>query len=205
MAIKSDYKINFLSNQNRGFGLIELIVSIGIMVFVMSIIMVKHSSFNGATLLRGQAYKVALAVRELQLLAISSTNVGVSHRNVYGLVIKFTGLGTTFGTFLDKNGNNYWDSATEDLEQQTLLDRRFEISRIKLMTGNVSADVSEFFVVFERPNFDARIFTGLNTEALSSVTGVEIDIRVKGTSGNGPGELRTIEITRTGQITVKNI
>ena len=38
---------------------------------------------------------------------------------------------------------------------------------------------------------------------LSDAASVEIDVRIKGTSGNSTSEVRTVEITRTGQISVQ--
>jgi hypothetical protein len=58
-------------------------------------------------------------------------------------------------------------------------------------------------IIFERPNFDAEFYSFLGTPAPSNVSAVEIDIRVKGTSGSGLGEVRTVEVSRTGQITVQ--
>ena len=58
-------------------------------------------------------------------------------------------------------------------------------------------------IVFKRPNFDAIFYESSGTQAPANVSAVLIDVRLKGTTGNGVGEVRTVEITRTGQITVQ--
>ncbi len=55
----------------RGFGLIELLVSISLMVLVLAIVLVQQTAFNGSVLLRSQAFEIALQIREVQLNAVS--------------------------------------------------------------------------------------------------------------------------------------
>jgi hypothetical protein len=54
---------------------------------------------------------------------------------------------------------------------------------------------TDLSIVFQRPNFDARFFDASNAEVFASM--VEIDVENPVT-----GEIRTIEITPTGQIAV---
>jgi type II secretory pathway pseudopilin PulG len=185
-----------------GFGLVELMVSISVMVLVTSVILVKHDSYNGATLLRSQAYAIALQLREVQLLSISATEAGSGFRNVYGLHFS-TSTTDTYFIFRDADvpNNYYFDAVSEKFGKQGTLDPSFEIDAIRLIgTGAIEDELS---ITFERPNFDAKFYTAPNTPALSSVSGVEIDVRTAGTTGTGNGKIRTIEITKTGQITVK--
>jgi type II secretory pathway pseudopilin PulG len=186
-------------NMIGGFGLLELMVSIGIVVLVMGIIVSKHSSYNSAVLLRSQAYSVALQAREIQLSAVSATELIGNYRNVLGLHFN-TATPAFYYNFRDNDSDNYFD-LNEVFGRRNNIDSRFEISAIRLSDGSTRPEIS---VIFERPNFDARFYTALGPVA-ASINTVEIDIRVKGTSGTGVGEVRTVEITRTGQITVKNI
>lgn len=196
----------FSSRQYQGgFGLIELMVSIGIMVMVLTVVMVRQSAFNGASLLRDQAYVVALEARNVQLQAVSAERSTVSFRNVYGLFFSTPTTRTSiYKLFRDTPGSiNYYFDSGEEQGKQGKLDGRFIIDEIRFIgpTNTIETDVS---ITFERPNFDAKIYTG-STAANPSVSGVEIDIRVKGTTGPGANKVRTLEITRTGQITVKTI
>ena len=182
-----------------GFGLMELMVSISIMIVITSVIMARHDSFNAASLLRGQAYAIALQAREVQLNAISATKEG-DFRNVFGLHFDTRNNPNGYAIFKDNNSNDYFDAA-EVYGKQGVVDRRFYIKAIRLMAGAaVSATPTNISVSFKRPNFDARIYTAAGTQAASSVSGVEVDIGVVGTA-----DVRTVEITKTGQISVKGL
>lgn len=186
---------------NAGFGLIELLVSISILVIVMSIVMFKHSSFNSAVLLRSQAYEVALHARNIQLNAVSALGEGADFRQIYGLY--FNENKSDYIVFKDEMPYNYfYDTGEQDYSERGILDRRFEIDEITLIENGTASKVSSIAVVFERPNFDARFFTGANSEVVAA-SAVEIQVRLIGTSGSGTGEVRTVEITKTGQISVK--
>lgn len=201
MANKTIYRTKYNLTQ-LGFGLVELMVSISVMVIVTSVILVKHDSYNGATLLRSQAYEIALQLREVQLLSISATEAGDGFRNVYGLHFS-TSTTDTYFIFRDADVPNdyYFDAGVEEFGKQGILDPSFVIDEIRLIgTGAVEDELS---ITFERPNFDAKFYTGPDTPAPAGVSGVEIDVRTAGTTGTGNGKIRTIEVTKTGQITVK--
>jgi len=189
----------------RGFGLVELMVSISIVVLVTSIILVRHTSYNGAVLLRSQAYEVALQAREIQLSAVSAILEAGGFRNVFGLHFD-TNTSDYYLNFKDNtsgSGGDFYYGSGEQIGKRNNIDKRFEIGEIRLMNGVTTvSSPTALSIVFERPNFDARFFTGANNEVTTAST-VEIDIRLKGASGTGSGEVRTVEISRTGQITVQ--
>jgi type II secretory pathway pseudopilin PulG len=196
--------------QFAGFGLIELMVSISIMLLVMSILMTRQDSFRGATLLRGEAYEVALKVREVQSLAVSAAFTGDGdYRGALGVYFNTSDITDgSYIVFKDIDSNSFYSSGLlpdpEEYDKPGILDERFEIAAIRLMNGTaVFSTPAAVSLLFERPNFDAKIYTGANTAAAASVSGVEIDVRVRGTAGSDVGEVRTVEITKTGQISVK--
>ena len=199
MVIKPTHIRSYKLSQ-LGFGLVELMVSISIMVLVTSVILVNNNSYNGATLLRNQAYEIALQLREVQLLAISATEAGSGFRNVYGVHFS-TSTNNTYFIFRDVNANYYFDAGSEKLGKQGILDPKFVIDAIRLIgTGAIEDELS---ITFKRPNFDANFYSESGAAVPASVSAVEIDVRTKGTTGTGNGKIRTVEITRTGQITVK--
>jgi type II secretory pathway pseudopilin PulG len=183
---------------NGGFGLIELLVSISIVVLVTSVIMSRQTSYNGAVLLRSQAYQVALEAREVQLSAVSAIGSASNFRNVFGLHFD-TANPNYYIVFRDADGDNYYDVG-EEVGKRSNIDPRFQISQIRRLVNGTPTTEPRLSVVFERPNFDARFFNFAG-EVTGSV--VEIDVRVKGTTGAGVGEVRTVEITKTGQIIVQ--
>jgi prepilin-type N-terminal cleavage/methylation domain-containing protein len=186
--------------KRSGFGLVELMVSISIMVVLMSVIFARHGSFNSAVLLRSETYKIALQAREVQLEAVSVEGDGAGNfRSVLGL--HFTSdsspagdpLNGYYNIFRDGDDDFYYDSG-EEYGLQGVLDSRFEVREIREAgTLNPYSDLS---VVFERPNFDAKFYSASGVEAV--VSGVEIDIARRGES-----HVRTLEITKTGQIAVQ--
>jgi type II secretory pathway pseudopilin PulG len=177
-----------------GFGLIELMVSISIMMLVSAVILARQSSFNGAVLLRSQVYDVALAVREVQLGAVSAESNGSGlFRSVDGVYFD-TANDNAYKVFKDANSNYFYD-ATEQFGKQGVIDNRFQIRAIR-----ANGSKTQLSVVFERPNFDARFF---DTNGEIATSSVEIDIARRGVAGTTNDVMRTLEITKTGQITVR--
>lgn len=185
-----------LKNSQSGFSLIELLVSISIMVIVMAIVFARQSSFNGAVLLRDEAYSLALQIREIQLNAVSVSGEAGVFRSVLGVYLDSAPAKNGFyNLFKDADSDGFYDTG-EEYGVQGILDRRFEIRNIR--AGG--ATTTEMSIIFVRPNFDARFF---DSSGEISVTSVEIDIARRGVAGFGNDVLRTVEITSTGQIAVK--
>lgn len=197
LAFHKDKTELTLSKKQRGFGLIELMISISIMAIVSAVILSRQSAFNSAVLLRNQAYEVALQTRQVQLSAVSAAGDSGDFRSVLGIYIDTTiGNNDRYYLFKDVDSDGFYD-AGEEYGTRGSLDSRFEFRNIRSgvdTPGQVS-------IVFVRPNFDARFFDAPSSE-LSSET-VEIDVALKGSTDTGPGDLRTIEITSTGQIAVQ--
>lgn len=188
-----------------GFGLVELMVSISVMVIVASVILTRHSAFNSAVLLRNQAYEIALHIREVQLSAVSASGDSGDFRSVYGLYFTSDPAGTPgnghYQVFEDSpsgaDANGFYDVG-EEYGGIGTLDNRFEIREIR-MGGDVK---SEATIVFVRPNFDALFFEN-GSSGPSSANTIEIDVARRGVTGTGPSVVRTIEVTATGQIAVQ--
>jgi len=177
--------------------MVELLVSIGIVVLVLSVVVTRQDAFNGAVLLRGQAYDIALAIREIQLGSVSAASDGSGgFRSVQGVYFDKDN-NQQYRIFRDANNNNFWDP-NEDMGFSGLLDPRFELREILL--GTESPD--ELSIVFKRPNFDAIFVTGPGTE--SSEQSVVIRVSVRGAEDLGicGEDFRDIEVTATGQIAV---
>lgn len=62
----------------RGFTLVELLISCGIIALVSSLVLVKYSAFDSTTLLKSTAYDIALSLREAQVKSVSVVNNGTS-------------------------------------------------------------------------------------------------------------------------------
>lgn len=214
-----------IKKTQSGFGLIELMVSIGVMVLVTSIVIVRQSTFNSTALLTNQAYEVAFDVRETQLRAVSAQGgVDADFRTQYGMKFApdeqkytfFRGEPST-PTLLGAPGN---------------LDRRFALGSFNTSSGIIDEEIS---IVFERPEYDAMFFDGEGS--VLDVSWVVINVCYEDTAedsmialkmavgllpedlsydfdGDGEvnvddalnilrsGSCRSVKITNTGQITV---
>jgi type II secretory pathway pseudopilin PulG len=187
-------------NSTAGFSMIELMVSIGIIVLVLTITLTRQSSFNSAVLLRSEAFDIALAIREIQLSAVSAAGDGSGQfRSTLGVHLD-TANPNEYILFRDSTGGNKAYDPGETIGAAGIIDPRFEISAIE--AGGSSPD--EVSVVFQRPNYDALFFDG-SANSIDEAA-VQITLRIKGTTDTTDAscgdQWRKIEITRAGQITV---
>lgn len=178
-------------------------VSISIMLLVIGVVLARQDSFNGAVLLRSEAYEIALSAREVQLNSVSAVSIQGNYRTLLGLHFDTSNdaLVRVFkdSTFPDPQANGFYDDG-EAFGKQLNIDSRFEVRGIFTINNNIRSAVSNLSVVFERPNFDARFFSSAGE---INVPRVEIDISKRDQTGTGNDVVRTVEITSTGQITVK--
>jgi len=182
-----------------GFGLVELLVSITIMVIIMGIVLIQNTSFNGAVLLRSQAFEIALQIREVQLTAVSVADSigGGGFRSVYGVHFYTSSpLNQSFRIFRDDN-RDLFHNTNEEYGLQGIIDNRFIISAIRVDGANYT-NAGGLSIMFERPNFDARFFSSPGNQLTADI--VEIDIALK----DNPTTLRTIEVTSAGQIAIQS-
>lgn len=190
------FSLSKKSTPIRAFGLVELMVSMSIMALVSTVIVTRQSSFNGAVLLRNQAYEIAFALREAQQLAVSGGDETV---RTYGVVFDTaTANQHIYRMFRDANNNSRFDTG-EQIGLTGRLDSRFEI---RAATPSGSGPLA---VVFTRPNFDARFCSnssGCTLPAHFSAGPSYIDVARTGIATNGRGDVRRVQVTSTGQISV---
>jgi type II secretory pathway pseudopilin PulG len=192
---------NSVPAAQAGFGLIELIVSISILILITTLVLVNQNAFNSAILLRSQAYELALQLRTVQLNAVSAADEAGAgtFRSVFGVHFN-TATPQEYKLFRD-TGNYYYDGLGEEFGLQGSLDPRFEIRAIRA-DGAVVAG-GELSVVFERPNFDARFFDTPGEINALDVGRVEIEVARVGEAGTTADVLRTVVVTSAGQISVQ--
>ena len=184
MLFKSS--VHTVAHPQRGFGLIELLVSMSIMAIVSAVVLTKHGSFNGAVLLRNMTYEVAYTIRQAQLLAVSTTDGG-TERVSYGVNF-ITPAGTMDGTyfiFRDVDLDGTYNTGDAQVGPTLRLDQRFEFG-----------PDTQPAITFVRPNFDAIITTG-TFPATVDIRLVEADSSDMSTAAQ-----RSVEILSTGNISV---
>ncbi|MES2748858.1 MAG: prepilin-type N-terminal cleavage/methylation domain-containing protein [Patescibacteria group bacterium] len=191
------------ATQSRGFGLVELMVSISIMTLVSTVILVKNRSFNNALLLRNQAYEIAFSLRQAQLMAVSGNRPTATSRNTYGIHLDVSGtVGDThrqYRMFRDDVSNlNWYDAGDATIGSVGTIDSKYIID-IADSSGNAIA-ANTLSITFVRPNFDA-LFKTSSGGAISSAP-VYLKIMPRDSTGYANVPYRLIEITSTGQISV---
>jgi len=201
------FKSRSATPATAGFSMIELLVSISIIVLVLTITLTKQSSFNSAVLLRSEAFDMALAIREVQLSAVSAVNIDTSagsgeFRSTLGVYVNTTDR-NEYRLFRDSasgsDDNDRYDPG-EEFGVSGSIDPRFEIGIIEVVG---STDPSQLSIVFQRPNYDAEFSNA--SGPLSTATAARIQLRLKGSAaGNCGDQWRIIEITTAGQIAVEN-
>lgn len=189
-----------LPRTSGGFGLVELLVAIGIMVLVTTVVVVRQNSFNSVVLLENQAYEIATDIRAVQVQAVSTQNINdtsagdVSYRQSLGVRLE--------------EGAQRYDFVREEPTGDIFgtggrLDRRFEITEIVAYDGSgspVSYTGNGVGVMFTRPNFDASFYELDDDPLDASVSSVRISVQ----SLEDDTRTRDIVVTSTGQVTVSN-
>lgn len=200
----------FLTKQSRagggggGFGLIELLVSISIMLLVTTIVLANHDAFNSGALLRSQAYEVALRLREVQLSAVGARADGTADfRSLYGVWFD-PADGDSYITFSTPNTTTSgWEGAVDQVGPSGVFDPRFQVTCIE--RGGSGCVGERVYILFNRPNFDARFFDEDGDPLPSSVGSVVISIGQRGAVGSARqiDKERQVTITSSGQISVQ--
>ena len=182
-----------------GFTLIELMITITIVTLVTGIVMANYSSFNSVVLLKSQAYELALDLRSAQVYGVSVGGTTNSFRGAYGIYFDVAnGNQNQYVLFQDQSGGvtRQYD-AGEEIGDIYTIDSRFEI--FDICTPNRGAEdcsADQASVAFQRPDFDAHIWT--NTVPAGDS---QIDIKLR-SSSNAERE-RVVTVYSSGQISVQ--
>jgi prepilin-type N-terminal cleavage/methylation domain-containing protein len=181
---------------NRGFTLVELLVSISIFSVITAVAVFNHARFNGTIVLTNLAYEVALSVRQAQFYGIvvrQTTADATKFDSGYGVHFDLANP-TTYFIFEDiksgANPNHVHDGS--DITVETFrIQKGNTISKV-CVDSNCSSPVVD--ITFVRPNPDAFIRAG-GIQG-TSYGKAEICIASPG------GTKRKITVESTGQISV---
>lgn len=197
----SSFSLN--NNSQKGFTLVELLISIGIIAFISSIVLLKYSSFDSTVLLKNAAYEVALALREAQAKSVSGSHQGGDANFPFG--VTFTPEVKDYTIFryasaTDPSPHYDVSEADPDLASNistTLMERSMLVTDVCINTGTENCDVTRLDVSFRRPEFRALFYAEGYVGNQSNIQSAKIKVR----SSNG-GNTFVVEVTRLGQISV---
>lgn len=177
---------------NKGFTLVELMVSISIFTVITTMAVYNNTQFNGSVILTNLAYEVALSVRQAQFYGISvRQNAASSFDSGYGVHFD-TSMPTTYTLFEDKVGgiSHAKDAGDVNLQNFTIA-KGNKISRVCV---NGACDATTADISFLRPNPDAYITKG-GTSTLQPGNAEICVVSPQGTA-------RRVVVEPTGQISV---
>src|ERR1035437_3827885 len=99
---------------SAGFTLVELMVTVGIFLFMTALVVAKYGSFNDGTLLTSMSYDVALSLRSAQSYGLNVQSYNSSNQFNYPYGIHFSsaaGSNNQMILFVDSGTtNNVYDS-----------------------------------------------------------------------------------------------
>jgi prepilin-type N-terminal cleavage/methylation domain-containing protein len=195
------------SSQQKGFTIIELIVSVAIFAFMTAFLVAKYGNFNQSILLTNQAYDVALTLRNAQMYGLNvkskPTDTAAYSPDIsgytygYGIHFSTASAGTPAPNtqmifFSDANDNKTFDTgetiASYTLKAGTIIS---DICSSGSETDCAPNARTALDVVFKRPDPHSYIYSGGSSYAYA-------EISVKATGGSK----KRIAVRTTGQVSV---
>ena len=145
----------------KGFTLVELLVSIGIFSVITSIAVFNNAQFNSSILLTNLAYEVALSVRQAQVYGVTVKKDSEDNfTSAYGVHFDLA-TPTTYFLFQDTNYNKYYDIGDINIETFYLKKgsgiTQFCVTPNDSSIACTSDGTSKLDVTFIRPTPDAWI------------------------------------------------
>ena len=204
--------------RNRGFTLIELVVTMGIMAVITAVTLANHSKFGGQVMLRNLAYEMALVVREAQTYGVSVRKIADSNINDfeagYGMHFDITDT-THYKMFTDTykhvggsdiravngDGDGLYTTPLEEVLEYTI-GRGYKMNKLYgLNDGGIKNDAINcpsgkevLDIVFNRPEPDAII--RLCGDASTIYRAAEVELI------SPRGDIMRVLIEVSGQISV---
>src|SRR5579872_4312619 len=97
--------------KQKGFSLVELLVSVAVVTLILSVILYNYQSLNSSIILSSNVQQLLIFIRKAQTYGLSVKEAGVGTGNFsYAYGIDITTSSVHFITlFIDKNGNGIYD------------------------------------------------------------------------------------------------
>jgi prepilin-type N-terminal cleavage/methylation domain-containing protein len=198
------------SHRNRGFTLVELMVSIFIMGMIMTVIVANQSTYSESAGLKNTADDISLSLREAQVYGISARETAAGSQDfdkAYGVVFNLASSGSnaSYITFIDQNSNGVYGgdwscNSNAGCLSVKNLPKNNTISSLCLLTiaGVANCGSTRLDITFLRPDTAARIQVDSSSLDTANYKGVRINL-ISSPNGN----TRSVDIYTTGQISVQ--
>lgn len=207
--------MHFFSSKTRGahicgFTLIELLISIAIITIITAIVVVRYKQFDSTVLLKGAAYEVSLAIRDVQIKSVGAQLSSGGVKLLYGIHFvpnqtfykQFSFDPSIFPIVVTNTDPVYYDSVHTADMLTTTLERRMTISDICVTSGGTekcSADgVTSLDISFQRPEFKALIYA----VGVTPPSGPFTEAKIKINSATEPTRVFVVTVSQLGQVSV---
>ncbi len=202
------FKNKISGKKNKGFTLVELIVSLAIFAFMTAFLVAKYGTFNQGVLLTNLAYDVAITIRSAQTygLNVQGTSASGSTLFIYPYGVHFDKGSSQFILYTDLK-DNCVGTAMCGYDSSYLPDEKVNVYKMK--PGNMVKDVcvgtgpgagcaaitsgTSFDVAFKRPNPDAALLNNGTASTYAEIT-----------LSSSDGSLKKVILRSTGQVAVQN-
>lgn len=203
---------HFSNNFNKGFTLVEMLVSLGIMGSILSVVLLNQSSYTERIALSNLADQMSLTLYQAQSygIAVKEFETGSENFSVaYGLTVSILSNGdeSAYLNFADEDGDGTYDGnwncqqggSSECLEKVTFSQNN-TINSICIIENNGSEDCNQpkrVDITFARPNTRANIEVFRNSgQSMDMSTAKGIKINLQSLSGFE----RAVVVYKVGQI-----
>jgi prepilin-type N-terminal cleavage/methylation domain-containing protein len=187
---------------NKGFTLVELMVTVGIFVMITGLLIAKYGNFNNGILLTNLAYDVALTIRTAQAYGLNvqskptdTLSFSSDFDGIYG--VHFEKNTTSFILFADKNGDGIYDPAKEHVST-TNIKGGSKISEVCAASRASCVSRASIDITFKRPE-PVAIIKGTSAEGVTEKNNSYAEVTVS----SRDGVTKVITVSSIGQIAVK--
>lgn len=196
----------------RGFTIVEMVIVAVIFSMIAAVVLFNIRQYSNNVSLESLTQDVALAIRNVQVEAVSGRYVGTAFTTApsYGLYFDLTEDNTSFVHFADFNNNTIYDGDTdtgtcgvgsnECLEVLTLQEGyTFDCIKASTDEGDLGcgATIDTYAITFTRPD-------SYPTASNSKVDGYEVYSDTKIFIKNPAGSRGEIHLWSTGQVEVSD-
>lgn len=198
-----------ISQKNKGFTLLELMITLAIGMFILTTVVIGQSKYTDSAALKGLVNDISLTLRQAQVYGLSvKENTPGDFKTSYGIFFnafhptEYIYFGDT-GATMNGNYDGTNTVCTGECIQLVQITKGNQIvnpiCRIDL-TNAETCDVWKVSIVFVRPAPEAKMTLYSTSGAPLSMTGYK-GVRVKFISPQGI--VRSIVVYTTGQISVQ--